>query len=473
MELDSSFVANVRRRMRSAIFVWMIGRLTRFAFSTLVLLIPCASLLAGNISARLLPDQPLIDAWVGFGAHCDAWIYSKPDWGPVSNDKNISDLEQKFIDLGPQHVRVFVEFQKDSPQQKDPQVKASVIRTIQLAGKAGATVNCTFWHGPYKNLGEDTQAMVDIMDDFIRVHHLANIKYVTIQNEPNGHDFNMEKYNTIYREFDARMRKAGLRDQIKIVGGDLVKTRMSVWFRDLAWNLADVCDGYSVHMYCDVWDRKEIDDRIPSIVAITSALPKDRQRPIYMTEFGFRGHREGKEEPGRMDDGRIVSDTTDYGVAYGWRVLDALNHGFVCALSWDGYDAIYDRKDMMHYGLIAWDKGNWRVRPYALVLKLLTHTSKPGWQTIKVDGSNDDVLAAAMRSRDGDCSMYAVNRSGEMQSIIVNGMGFRDLSAWLWNGDGKGGLTRVSMRPPTESGDFRVALPAHSFIAVSTLHPEL
>src|SRR6185437_6763864 len=173
----------------------------------------------------------------------------------------------------------------------------------------GATVNCTFWHGPHENVKRDTQAMVDMLDDFIHVHHLANIKYVTLQNEPNGHDFNMAWYNRIYREFDARMRTAGLRDQVKIVGGDLVKERMSVWFRDLAWNLADVCDGYSVHMYCDLWDRKQLDDRIPGIVAITSALPKDRQRPIYMTEFGFRGHRKGTEEPGRMDDGRIVSDT--------------------------------------------------------------------------------------------------------------------------------------------------------------------
>src|SRR6185312_5210169 len=127
------------------------------------------------------------------------------------------------------------------------------------------------------------QAMVDILDDFIRVHHLTNIRYVTIQNEPNGHDFNLARYNTIYREFDARLRKAGLRDQIKIVGGDLVKERQSMWFRDLAYNLDKVCDGYSVHMYSDIWDREQLDHRIPDITQITSALPLDRQRPIYMT----------------------------------------------------------------------------------------------------------------------------------------------------------------------------------------------
>ena len=152
-----------------------------------------------------------------------------------------------------------------------------------------------------------------------------------------------------------------------------------------------------------------------------------------------------------------------------------LNHGFVCSgsLSWDAYDSIYDRKDMMHYGLIGWDRGDWRVRPYAQILKMLTHTSRAGWQTIKVDGSDDDVMAAAMRSRDGDFSMYAVNRSYETQLLRVSGWDVKSVRAWIWNGDGKGVLTSVPMRPPTESGDIHVILPPQSVIAVSTLHPEL
>ncbi len=440
------------------------------------LLMSASVALAGDVKVTVHPDKPLMDSFVGFGAHCNAWLYSKPNWGSVTTDKNIGDIEQKFIDLAPQHVRVFVEIQRKSPQQSDPQVKASVMRTIELAGKAGATVNCTLWHGPYTDMGYAAQDMVDMMVDFIRVHHLDNIKYVTLQNEPNGHDFNMARYNALYQEFDKRMRKAHLRDQIKIVGGDLVSTRMSVWFRDLAWNLDDVCDGYSVHMYCDIWDRQQMDHRIPNTVEITSALPADRQRPIYMTEFGFRGHRKGDEEPGRDDAGHIVTDTNAYGVDYGWRVLDALDHGFVCMLNWDAYDAIYDRKDMMHYGLIAWDKGGtWRVRPYGQVLKMFTHTSKLGWQSIKVDGSNGDVMVAAMRSGadDKDCTIYATNRSNATQYLTVNGMGFRSLNAWIWNADGKGVLTPLPMGPPTESGLVHVALPAQSVIAVTTLHPEL
>ena len=78
-------------------------------------------------------DQPIIDSFQGFGSHCNAWPYCKPNWGTISTNQNIAQLENLFVDLAPQQIRVFVEIQPDSPQQSDPAVKASVIKTIQLA----------------------------------------------------------------------------------------------------------------------------------------------------------------------------------------------------------------------------------------------------------------------------------------------------------------------------------------------------
>src|SRR5207248_2016718 len=77
------------------------------------------------------------------------------------------------------------------------------------------------------------------------------------------------------------------------------------------------------------------------------------------------------EEPGRDEQGRIVSDTPMYGVLIGWRIVDLLNHGFVAALVWDGYEAMYDR-DPMPYGLIAGPKENFRLRPYYQLIKMFT-----------------------------------------------------------------------------------------------------
>src|SRR2546423_206276 len=78
-------------------------------------------------------DRVSADEFVGFGAQFNGWLYCKPNWGEGGvNEENVKDLERKMIELGPQHVRIFVEIQPDS-RQGDPDVKASVIRTIDLA----------------------------------------------------------------------------------------------------------------------------------------------------------------------------------------------------------------------------------------------------------------------------------------------------------------------------------------------------
>ena len=42
--------------------------------------------------------------------------------------------------------------------------------------------------------------------------------------------------------------------------------------------------------------------------------------------------------------GKIVTETNQYGLLCGWRLIDCLDHGFVSMLHWDAYDAWYDRK---------------------------------------------------------------------------------------------------------------------------------
>ena len=428
----------------------------------------------GAASFVVHPDQPLMERFEGFGAQCNGWLYCSPNWGTISTEQNIAQLEKLFIDLAPQQVRIFVEIQPESPQGKDPAVKASVIRTIELAGRAGATVNCTLWHGPYSCIGDSAQAMVDMMVDFIRVHHLTNIKFVTIQNEPNEFGFDMGRLNSLYQEFEPRLRWAGLRDQIKIISGDLVSIKQADWFDDLANNVADVSDGYSVHMYCDYWNRAVFDARIPDLMAVIAKLPPEAKRPLYLNEFGFRGHREdSKEEPGKHANGMIITDTPDYGVLYSCRIIDALNHGFVSMLSWDAFDARYDRTDLMRYAPIGWRDGNWYTRPYYQVFKMFTHTAKVGWQSVKVDGPRDDVFVAAMKSNDGEFTLYAANRSQAEQSIHVAGIVHQQpLHVWTWNSDGKGALAAAAALNVDGDGGTTITLPPMSVMAASTLQPE-
>src|SRR5882724_5331707 len=52
--------------------------------------------------------------FVGFGAEFNPYLYSSPNWGDV-NESNVADLEQKVIDLAPQHVRIFLLLQWWTP----------------------------------------------------------------------------------------------------------------------------------------------------------------------------------------------------------------------------------------------------------------------------------------------------------------------------------------------------------------------
>src|SRR5688572_28620906 len=307
-------------------------------------------------------DQPLMESFVGFGAQFNGWVYTFPNTTTGgTNPRTAAILERKIMALRPQHVRIFVE-PNPGYRQSEPITKASMLRTFQLAQRAGATINATHWHGPHNPPGTSAQNMVDMLDEFINVHNLHAIKYVTLQNEPNGFGMNMQRYNALYREFDARMRKAGLRDKVKVIGGDLLRENQKAWFENLDQHLSDVLDGYAVHMYCDYTDQKHMVERVSEIPPIVAALRPKARLPLYLMEFGFRGKREGKEEPGRHAAGAVITDLPVYGVLCAWRMMESLNRGYVALVHWDAYDGWYDRFPMQ-YGLLGPAKDDWRERP--------------------------------------------------------------------------------------------------------------
>src|SRR5437762_535177 len=93
----------------------------------------------------LHPDQPIGPPIVGFGAQMNPYLYCTPNWGEVT-EANVKEFERKVIELGPQHVRIFCLNEWFQPKatepvsRGDPRMKASFIRTVELAQRAGATV---------------------------------------------------------------------------------------------------------------------------------------------------------------------------------------------------------------------------------------------------------------------------------------------------------------------------------------------
>ena len=121
----------------------------------------------------------------------------------------MKDFEQKVIDLGPQHVRIFY-LQKwfngeaDPISEGDPHTADSFIRTCRLAQQAGASINLTNWYGPWRDIPKQMDAFAATLQHLIVDEKLDAIHYITVQNEPNLHEDKISKtrYASLYQALE-------------------------------------------------------------------------------------------------------------------------------------------------------------------------------------------------------------------------------------------------------------------------------
>ncbi|HZZ43019.1 MAG TPA: hypothetical protein VFE58_08780 [Tepidisphaeraceae bacterium] len=388
-----------------------------------------------------LTNNPIGPPLVGIGACMNPYLYAYPNWPAEVNDDNIHALESKIIDLHPQFVRIFF---LDSwwTQDTDPVIaknhpgmRQSLIRTIRLAQNAGAQVLLQFWYDPnrYKNPEDVARRFAQTISDLRSIYNLTSIHFATIQNEPNGDgdDITLDQYIHLYRAFNRALRDLHLRDQIQIIGGDLLSSNQDKWFAMLAKDLSPILDGYSMHAYWDAWDTKKLSRRLSSVADIVHAMPANQQRPIYATEFGVRGHRlNPSDEPGYSPDGQPIANTPAYSLQIAAFILESLNHGYAGAIQWDLYDAWYDRK--MGYGVIGPAEQNFPLKPGYSLLKLFTHSIPPGSRALQINGSVKDVIITALATPAGTTCIL-LNR-GESKQIALAGLPSHALfSTQTWN----------------------------------------
>jgi hypothetical protein len=421
----------------------------------------CASPNADYTITRKPAGPPL----VGFGAQMNAQAYHGHNWGEGEADEsNIADYEHKVLQLRPQHVRVFVqpEWWTGGTDSRD-----SVIRTISLAQRAGATVNLTFWHGPYPDMRRQMRDFARMIRELRTDHGFTNIKYVTIQNEPNSFNMPMDRYNRIYWTFDEEARAAGIRDDIQLIGGDLLSTNQAAWFRNLSDHLAPILDGYSVHMYQDYWDPNQQLARVTEVPLYVNNLPPQGRKPIYLMEFGLRGMRSGNEEPGKHRDGTPLYGTPESAMLNGWRMMEALNRGYVAMVWWDLADLRYEKR-RMSYGLIGEPSKGWPLKPGYYLMYLFTHTTQPGWRALQVQGGSPETLVSATGSKK-DVTVYALNRSDMPRRVVVAGLPrhavLRELT---WNGRGDGKLVDSGSLQTSLAGAASLNLPPMSITALTS-----
>ena len=418
----------------------------------------------------VITREPLGPPIAGFGTCMNPYLYAPPNMPDEISEEQVKELEAKIKALRPQFVRIFFlqswwDLDTDASIAKGrPGMRRSLIRTIRLAQESGATVLLQFWYDPNRYQDPDgvAQRFARTIAELRRDHGLASIRYATIQNEPdeNPGDATWVRYVRVYRAFDRALRDEGIRQQIQIIGGDLVGEYQHRWFEKLGRELSPVLDGYSIHSYWDYWDIRKFRRHIADTSAILAKMPARQRRPIYVTEFGARGFRDRPEiEPGKAVDGRPLCDDPTYAFEIAIFMLDTINAGFVATAQWDLYDAWYDRK--MGYGVIGPVERGFPFKPGYPLLQMFTHATQPGWRAMKIDGRIEDLWLAALRGPGRDqLSIFVLNRLKSERQITLSGLPpGRTFTVRRWNFKGTGEAQTATPITADAKGTITLNLP--------------
>ena len=429
------------------------------------------------------PAQVLVPSLAGYGAQLNQNVYAAISRQVGVTEENVRDMEAKTIALEPQLVRIFFNGQAYN----DPDLMQSFVRTVQLAQRAGATIDIT-WSGGGESDPTGTMArFAGVLVDLVKNRGITRLRWATVENEPNSTRVTMDQYEALYRALDRDLAAAGLRKQIRFMGGGLVEARSPLgqtqadWFTFLATKMGDLLDAWSIHVYWDYWDTAKIVRRLTTVRQIVDALPADERRPLYVGEFSARGLRSlngtSYPEPGVYADGTWLPDTTINAFQHAWFDVLAARLGYAGTVKWDGYFGKYDR-GTQDYSLIGPPSQGWPLRPVYNATRLFTLTTKPGWKVVGVGGSSGTKLVAAYTGPRKQTTVIGLDTSGAslatasttVVSYAVGGLPRgTSFQLYVWNQDGSGVIAPPAVVRSDAAGMLQVTAPLQSVFAVTTL----
>ena len=429
----------------------------------------------------LAPARVLVDGFGGFGAQFNHHVYAGLSRNAGVSEENLADMEQKVAALGPQLVRLFF----TRAAFADPDRMASFVRTAQLAQRTGASINVT-WQTSFASDPEVEMPMfADVLADLVRNRGVTNLRWVTLQNEVNRTRITMETYDRMHRLVDARLTAAGVRNRIGFMVGDLVEAKSPLgqtqadWLRFLATRMNDVLGAYSIHVYWNYWHPAKIAKRLSDVRAIHATLPPDARKPLYVTEFGVRGHRVAGDGhgPGTWEDGTPLEATNVSAFQHAWLKVLAARLGYAGAIKWDAFFGRYDGVPQA-YHLIGPPQEGWPLRPGYHLARLFTATTRPGWRTVGVDGAPGTKLTAAFAGGPGELTVVGLDTAGGSMNAaspatatyalggLPPGTAFRLV---VWNADGTSAITEAPAVTTDAAGIARLTVPLHAVFALTTL----
>jgi hypothetical protein len=434
---------------------------------------------AASVEFTLDPTQGVVGSFAGFGGQLNQNLYAKISGPPP----RLGDVEAKVMALEPQLVRIF--FNTSAWTNADR--LASFERTVRLADRAGADINVTWQGSTFDFAMDNMDRFADELETLLEDDAIPSL-WITLFNEPNTTQRTLPEYEQVYRLLDRELRARGIRDRVRFMGGDLIRSTSGAsqtdWFKYMARNMGDLLDAWSVHVYWDFWEPGKIDDRLlHEIRAIYDVIPEQQRRPLYITEFGVRGlgtfEGEDNFEPGFWPDGTPMSATNAAGFQQAWFNVRSAQLGFSGTVKWDVYPAKYDSGTQDHSALGPAADG-WPERPVYHVLQLLTRATQPRGGSIvemaPAPDAADSKLLTAYLSPAKDITVLGLDTDGGSiattssvpVSYSIGGLPSNSFfRLFVWNGTGNGTNVDKGFLTTTAEGTVAFSAPLDAVFALT------
>ena len=432
-----------------------------------------------NAEFTLDQTRSVVGSFDGFGGQLNQHLYARISGPPP----RLGDVEQKVVALEPPLVRIF--FNTSAWENADRM--ESFERTVRLADRAGAEINITWQGSTFQFAMRNMDRFADVLGRLLADGAIERV-WVTLFNEPNTTQRTLPEYEEVYRLLQRELQARGIRDRVRFMGGDLIRSTTGAsqaeWFRYMARNMGDLLDAWSVHVYWDFWEPDKIDERLlREVRAIYSAIPEEQRRPLYITEFGVRGLEgfEGERsfEPGFWPDGTPMSATNAAAFQQAWFNMRAAQLGYSGTVKWDVYPAKYDLGTQDHSALGPASQG-WPERPVYRVLQLMSLTTKPRGgsivELVPAAGADPTKLMTAYVSPAKNITIFGLDVDGgtiatTSAAPVAYNVGGLPPNAYfrllVWNGDGVGGIVDKGFLVTSPSGTLDFSAPLDSVFALT------
>jgi hypothetical protein len=431
---------------------------------------------------RVRASSAVTESFAGFGGQFNHHVYAAISRTVGVSEENVGEMERKMRALHPQFSRIFF-----TPAAfNDPDRMQSFIRTVQLAQSIGTTINITWQGGTLSIAAGTVQKFADVLIDLVRNRGITQLRWLTLQNEPNRTRITPEQYEATYRELDPYIQS--IRGQVRYMGGDLVRgpdvgpPNQQLWFDYMAAHMADLLDAYSIHVFWDYWDIVKLQERLTEVRAIVDALPEAARKPLYVAEYGVRGIRRlngvAMGDPGVWEDGSQISETNISAFQHAWFDLLATKLGYEGTSKWDSYFGKYDSGTQSYY-FLGGPQNGWPEYPLYNLIRLMTTTVKREWQVVAVDSvPGTSRLLAAYLGKKGQRTVVGLDTAGALLNSVsptavpysIGGLPpSTKLRLAIWNEAGDGLVAPVKTVGSDAAGVVTIAVPQHAMFVLTTL----